>query len=105
MLSSHITIPPYAPVAHSLGAFRVHGIQSPSVDQEKLARRAEEHNAIIENVVRRVYEFARTSARHLSDVCGQEEDYYLRLIFHHGAALHPMLEQDAFSSYQFTSCE
>lgn len=60
---------------------------------------------IVEETVGRVYDYARTSARHLANVCGREEDHYLRLIFHHGAVLHPMPEQVPLSSCQFTSCE
>lgn len=106
MLSNHTPIPPYVQVAHSLGAFKVHGPKSPCVDQAKLARRAEEHYIIVEEVVQRVYDYARTSAQHLSNVCGREEEYYLRLMFHRGAVLHPMPEQEALSSCQFTtSCE
>ena len=106
MLSSHPTISPNASATHSLGAFKVHGLKSPGVDQAKLARRAEEHYIIVEEVVQRVYDYARTSAQHLSNVCGREEEYYLRLMFHRGAVLHPMPEQEALSSCQFTtSCE
>ena len=94
-----------APVIHSLGAFKVIGMKPPSVDHARLARRAEEHFTFVEDIVRRVYDFARTSARHLSNVYGYEEDYYLRLIFHRGAVLHPMPAQQPFSSCQPTRCE
>ena len=105
MLSSHPTISPNASATHSLGAFKVHGLKSPGVDQAKLARRGEERSAIVEEVVERAYDFARTSARYLSSVCGHEEDYYLGLIFNRGKLLHPMPEQDVFSSCQSTSRE
>ena len=96
---------PSTSVAHSLGAFKVNSTKPPSIDQARLARRAEEHFTFVEDVVRRVYDFARTSARHLSNVYGHEEDYYMRLIFHRGAVLHPMPVQQSSSSCQLTRCE
>lgn len=106
MLPNHAAISSSSASAScSLGAFKVNGAKRPSVDQEKLAKRAEEQSTIIEEVVGRVYDFARVSAQHLANVCGREEDHYLRLIFHRGAILHPMPEQEPLSSCQFTRCE
>ena len=95
------------PGAHSLGAFKANGTASLSADLIQQARRADERLTFVDEVVRRVYDFARTSARHLSKVYGHEEDHYLRLIFHRGAVLHPMPQNEPLSSSscQLSPCE
>ena len=103
----HHGIPPLSSATprYSLSAFNINNGGRPSVGQGKLARCVEERFTIVEEAVQRVYDFARISAHQLSAICGQEADYYLRLIFQRGAALHPTPKQDTPPSCRFTRCE
>ena len=106
MLPNHETAPPpSATLAYSLGAFKLDSSRLPGVDQAKPRRDAEACFSVIEDAVQRVYDFARTSAQHLSALCGLDEDYYLRLIFQRGGFLLPTAEQEPLSSCQFPRCE
>ena len=106
MLPQHGIAPlPSATPKYSLSAFNLNSGGCPSVGQGKLARCAEERFAIVEEAIQRVYDFARISVHQLSAICGQEADYYLRLIFQRGAALYPTPKQDPPPSCHFTRCE
>ena len=97
--------PPSGTATYSLGAFRLDSTKRPRVEQAKPTRQADSRFSSIEAAAQRVYDFARTSAQHISTLCGLDEDYCLRLIFQRGAVLLPTLEQETLSSCQFSRCE
>ena len=105
LLHHNVTPLPSTTPTYSLSAFNLTRGGYPSADQGKLGRHAGDGSAIVEEAVQRVYDFARISAHQLSAICGQEADYYLRLIFQRGAALHPTPKQDTPPSCRFTRCE
>ena len=61
------------------------------VHAEGSGRCLDEYLDTVEGAVQRVFDFAHTSAQHLVDTVGHDRDveYYLRMIFHRGAYLHP----------------
>ena len=105
MPPSHKIASPPSSTACSLGAFSLDSSRVPRVDQAKPRRDEEGRFSVVEDAVQRVYDFARTSAQHLSALCGLDEDYYLRLIFQRGGFLFSTTEQEPLSSCQFSRCE